>query len=168
MPMKGIRSHRTNRTAIVMPVDVQVASSAVEIPRAREIQRWADTALEEVANDGEPPDLCIRVVDNEESLALNSKFRGVDKPTNVLSFSADIDLPGENILGDVVICATVVYAEAADQGKSVGDHYAHMVVHGVLHLAGYDHEQQKDAELMEALEIKILERVGVVDPYTMS
>ncbi|MFP6837103.1 MAG: rRNA maturation RNase YbeY [Pseudomonadales bacterium] len=153
-----------------MPVEVQVASAVQiasaldEIPQAREIQIWADTALEEVV-DGEPPDLCIRVVDSEESLALNARFRGVDEPTNVLSFPAQVDLPGENIYGDVVICASVVCSEAADQGKSVCDHYAHMVVHGVLHLAGYDHEHNKDAELMEALEIKILERVGVADPY---
>jgi probable rRNA maturation factor len=148
-----------------MPVEVQLASAVNDIPKAREIQVWADTALEEVADDGEPPDLCVRVVDNEESVALNSRFRGVDEPTNVLSFPAQVDLPGKNIYGDVVICASVVCSEAADQGKSVCDHYAHMVVHGVLHLAGYDHQQDQDAELMEALEIKILERVGVADPY---
>ncbi len=148
-----------------MPVEVQLASAVNDIPKAREIQVWADTALEEVADDGEPPDLCVRVVDNEESVALNSRFRGIDEPTNVLSFPAQVDLPGKNIYGDVVICASVVCSEAADQGKSVCDHYAHMVVHGVLHLAGYDHQQDQDAELMEALEIKILERVGVADPY---
>ena len=148
-----------------MPVEVQLASAVNDVPKAREIQIWADTALEEVADDGEPPDLCVRVVDNEESVALNSRFRGIDEPTNVLSFPAQVDLPGKNIYGDVVICASVVCSEAADQGKSVCDHYAHMVVHGVLHLAGYDHQQDQDAELMEALEIKILERVGVADPY---
>ena len=148
-----------------MPVEVQLASAVDDIPKAREIQVWADTALEEVADDGEPPDLCVRVVDNEESVALNSRFRGIDEPTNVLSFPAQVDLPGKNIYGDIVICASVVCSEAADQGKSVCDHYAHMVVHGVLHLAGYDHQQDQDAELMEALEIKILERVGVADPY---
>jgi probable rRNA maturation factor len=150
-----------------MPVEVQVASAADAVPRAPEIQRWADAALEEMADDGEPPDLCIRVVDEEESQSLNSRYRGFDKPTNVLSFPAQINVPGENILGDVVICAPVVCAEAAGQGKSVGDHYAHMVVHGVLHLVGYDHERPQAAERMEALEIKILERLGVTDPYTV-
>ena len=151
-----------------MPVEVQFACAADAVPEAPDIQRWVDAALEEVADDGEPPDLCIRVVDEEESRELNSRFRGVDKPTNVLSFPAQIDVPGENILGDVVICAPIVCAEAAVQGKSVSDHYAHMIVHGVLHLAGYDHEGQQEAEQMEALEIRILERVGVIDPYTIS
>jgi probable rRNA maturation factor len=151
-----------------MPVEVQLASAAGEVPRAGEMQKWAEAALEEVVDDGEPPDLCIRVVDTRESQALNSRFRGVDKPTNVLSFSSEVEVPGESLLGDVVICAPVVCSEAAARGKSVSDHYAHLVVHGVLHLSGYDHEQQQDAELMEALEIKILERVGVTDPYIVS
>jgi len=151
-----------------MPVEVQLAVAAAAVPQPREIQRWADAALEEVAEEPEPPDLCIRVVDSEESQSLNARFRGVDKPTNVLSFPADVDVPGEKVLGDVVICAPVVCAEATDQKKSVGDHYAHMVVHGVLHLTGYDHELPADAEQMEALEKKILERVGVTDPYIVS
>jgi probable rRNA maturation factor len=151
-----------------MPVDVQVASSADNVPREQEIQSWADAALEELADDGEPPDLCVRVVDEDESQSLNSRFRNIDKPTNVLSFSAQVDVPGENILGDVVICAPVVSAEATQQGKCLSDHYAHMVIHGVLHLKGYDHIRQNEAERMETLEIEILERVGVSDPYTVS
>lgn len=149
-----------------MPVEVQIASAADEVPRAREIRHWADVALEEVADDGEPPDVCVRVVDEAESRALNLRFRGVDKPTNVLSFPAQIELPQESILGDVVVCAPLVSEEAADQGKTVSDHYAHLVVHGVLHLVGYDHEQPDAAKRMEALEIRILERIGVPDPYT--
>jgi probable rRNA maturation factor len=112
--------------------------------------------------------VCVRVVDREESRALNSRYRGMDKPTNVLSFPAQVDVPGEHILGDVVVCAAVVCAEAADQGKAVRDHYAHMIVHGVLHLTGYDHVKARDAQLMESLEKKILERVGVADPYIVS
>ena len=168
MPMRDIPSRDPNRIVAVMPVEVQIASAAEAVPRPRDIQRWADAALEEVADEGEPPDLCIRVVDEEEAQSLNSRYRGHHKPTNVLSFPAAIDVPGANILGDVVICAPVVCEEAAGQGKSVGDHYAHLVVHGVLHLTGYDHERQQEAGKMEALEIKILERVGVADPYTAS
>lgn len=122
-------------------------------------------ALEEVGDEGEPPDLCIRVVDGEESRDLNARYRGYDKPTNVLSFPADVALPGGKLLGDIVICAPVVGAEAAEQGKAPEDHFAHMVVHGVLHLSGYDHEQAGEAELMEAIERKILGRVGIADPY---
>jgi probable rRNA maturation factor len=168
MPTRVIRSRGLNRTAVVMPVEVQLVSAAGDVPRAREIQRWAEAALEEVADDGEPPDLCVRVVDNKESQALNARYRGSDKPTNVLSFPADVELPGETLLGDVVICAPVANAEAIEQGKTAGDHYAHLVVHGVLHLCGYDHELPQEADVMEALEVRILERVGVTDPYTVS
>ena len=98
-----------------MPVEVQLVSAAGDVPRAREIQRWAEAALEEVADDGEPPDLCVRVVDNRESQALNARYRGTDQPTNVLSFPADVELPGETILGDVVVCAPVANAEAVEQ-----------------------------------------------------
>jgi len=166
--MRAIRSPAQNRTVIAMSVDVQVATRAASVPKTGDIQRWVRAALQEIGAPGEPTDLCIRVVDSDEARVLNERYRGIDKPTNVLSFPAQVDVPGANILGDVVICAPVVSAEAADQGKNVGDHFAHMVVHGVLHLAGYDHEEPQDAELMEALEIRILERVGVTDPYTVS
>lgn len=148
-----------------MPVDVQIASVHAAIPAIARIEAWASAALEELGDDGEPPDLCIRVVDGEESRELNARYRGHDKPTNVLSFPADVVLPEARVLGDIVICAPVVGDEAAEQGKSPDDHFAHMVVHGVLHLSGYDHEQAGEAELMEAIEKKILERVGVADPY---
>jgi probable rRNA maturation factor len=153
------------RTATVMPVDVQIASAHAGIPSVAHIEGWASAALDEAGDDGEPPELCIRVVDGEESRELNARFRGQDKPTNVLSFPADVDLPEAKLLGDIVICAPIVGAEAVEQGKSPEDHFAHMVVHGVLHLSGYDHEQAGEAELMEAIEKRILERVGVADPY---
>ncbi|NIP15483.1 MAG: rRNA maturation RNase YbeY [Pseudomonadales bacterium] len=148
-----------------MPVDVQIASAQSGIPSVAHIEGWAAAALEELGDDGEPPELCIRIVDGQESRELNARYRGKDKPTNVLSFPADVDLPEGKLLGDVVICAPVVGAEAVEQGKSSEDHFAHMVVHGVLHLGGYDHEQSGEAELMETIEKKILERVGVADPY---
>tara|TARA_A100001037_G_scaffold133828_3_gene121375 strand:+ start:15375 stop:15824 length:450 start_codon:yes stop_codon:yes gene_type:complete len=148
-----------------MPVDVQLASTAGQLPELSAIQRWADLALEELGEDPEPPDLCIRLVDAAESQTLNSRFRGQEKPTNVLSFPADVHIPGRRTLGDVVICMPVVVGEAARQQKAVDDHLAHMVVHGVLHLFGYDHQKDDDAQRMEGLEQQILCQLGVADPY---
>ena len=148
-----------------MPVDVQLASTAGQLPELSAIQRWAALALEELGEDPEPPDLCIRLVDAAESQTLNSRFRGQEKPTNVLSFPADVHIPGRRTLGDVVICMPVVVGEAARQQKAVDDHLAHMVVHGVLHLFGYDHQKDDDAQRMEGLEQQILRQLGVADPY---
>ena len=104
-------------------------------------------------------------MDAVEGKSLSNRFRGMDEPTNVLSFPAEVEMPGETIWGDVVICAPVVFAEADDQGKPSEDHFAHMVVHGVLHLLGYDHETPQLAQLMETEEKRILESFGVADPY---
>ena len=113
-------------------------------------------------------EVCVRVVDETESRTLNRRYRGKDKPTNVLSFPADIELPEGRVWGDIVICAPVVAAEAEAQGKALEAHFAHMVVHGVLHLLGYDHESGADAETMESLETEILGRFGIGDPYACS
>ncbi len=115
-------------------------------------------------------DVCIRVVDEAESRALNDKFRQQDKPTNVLSFPAEVVIPEseadiDRILGDLVICDTVVRREAQSQKKRVHHHYAHMVVHGMLHLYGHDHVDAEEADVMEDIEREILERLGVADPY---
>jgi probable rRNA maturation factor len=107
------------------------------------------------------------VVDAAEMADLNKRFRHRDGTTNVLSFAVDEQPPGggERILGDVVICATVVVFEAAAQYKTVEDHYAHLVVHGVLHLCGFDHESAADAKVMEGHEVAILHALGIADPY---
>ncbi len=111
-------------------------------------------------------ELVIRVVDANESQELNKTFRGKDYPTNVLSFPADIQLPeGPAILGDIAICLPVVKREADEQSKRFDQHFAHMVVHGCLHLMGYDHEDEHDADQMEAKEIGILENLGYPNPY---
>lgn len=144
-----------------MPVEVQVACCKEELPTELQLQQWADAALQ-VAGEGS---LCVRVVDAEEGQGLSHRFRGLDKPTNVLSFPAEVELPGEKLWGDVVICAPVVFAEANDQGKRSDDHFAHMVIHGVLHLLGFDHATPQLAEHMESQEKRILERFGVADPY---
>jgi probable rRNA maturation factor len=110
--------------------------------------------------------VCIALVDEEESLALNARYRGKRKPTNVLSFPMRLpEQVGERMLGDLVICAPVVEREAREQGKPALAHWAHMVVHGMLHLQGYDHEAESEAASMEALEIRILKELGFGDPY---
>lgn len=146
-----------------MSVDVQLATQQPDTPNPELLERWALSAL--AISSDEPGELCVRVVDNQESQTLNAGYRGIDKPTNVLSFPTDVDIPDAKVLGDVVICAPIVEFEAAEQNKHVGDHYAHMVVHGVLHLMGYDHESEGEAEQMEQLEITILGELGIADPY---
>lgn len=118
-----------------------------------------------------PPDyvdseLCIRIVDADESAALNQRYRGKAGPTNVLSFPCASGVPELNLLGDLVICAPVVAGEAQTQGKTEAAHWAHMVVHGVLHLLGYDHIGDHDALIMETRERAILARLGFPDPYS--
>ena len=112
-------------------------------------------------------ELCIRVVGNAESHRLDLQFRGKDKPTNVLSFPASTAEQAQSgALGDLVICAPVVAAEAREQGKPLVAHWAHMVVHGTLHLLGYDHERPRAARRMEGLEVEILRGLGYHDPYS--
>jgi probable rRNA maturation factor len=127
------------------------------VPAGRLLRRWARAALDG-AGGGE---LTLRIVGARESRTLNRRFRGRDRPTNVLSFP--YDAPG--LLGDVVICAPVVNREAREQRKPPVAHWAHMVMHGVLHLRGYDHETPRDAEKMESRERDLLGACGFPDPY---
>ncbi|WP_420428214.1 rRNA maturation RNase YbeY [Algiphilus sp.] len=139
-------------------IAVQRAVPPRGIPSARSLRCFAEAA-------GARGALCLRVVDAEESRALNHQFRGRDKPTNVLSFPAASPLPELPQLGDIVLCAPVIQLEAEVQGKAPRAHWAHMVVHGVLHLRGYDHQNSDEAEAMEALERGILAKLGFADPY---
>ena len=143
-----------------MPVDVQFAAPRCTAPSASNLRRWAERALQE-----ETGGVCVRVVGAAEAGRLNGRYRGVEEPTNVLSFPSGAEIPGEKHLGDVVVCAPVVEAEAKEQNKRACDHYAHMVVHGVLHLRGFDHESAGDARVMESLEAAILDEIGIADPY---
>ncbi|MCY4562857.1 MAG: rRNA maturation RNase YbeY [Gammaproteobacteria bacterium] len=143
-----------------MPVDVQIAAPRCTAPSASNLRRWAERALQD-----ETGGVCVRVVGAAEAGKLNGRYRGVEKPTNVLSFPSGAEVPGEKHLGDVVVCAPVVEAEAQEQNKRACDHYAHMVVHGVLHLRGFDHESAGDARVMESLEAAILNEIGIADPY---
>ncbi|HET6471586.1 MAG TPA: rRNA maturation RNase YbeY [Pseudomonadales bacterium] len=145
-------------------IAVQIPAGVDSVPRATELRRWARAALQKVHEAG---NMCIRIVGTDEMADLNARFRKKKGATNVLSFGADIVIPDgdERWLGDVVICAPVVAAEAAEQHKSIRDHYAHLVVHGVLHLCGCDHEEPAEAEVMERLEVAILKTFSIDDPY---
>ena len=143
-------------------LDLQLAGDWDDLPERREFERWVAAAL----RDRQQAELTVRIVGREESRDLNSRYRGKDCATNVLSFPAGlpegIDLP---LLGDIVVCAPLVADEAAQQGKSLSDHWAHLVVHGVLHLLGYDHDEEAEALEMEALETVVLAGLGIDDPY---
>ncbi len=147
-------------------VDLQLASTTIGIPSERDFQSWTDAVLSQVMESNTPFELTIRVVDSEESKQLNKQYRDHDKPTNVLSFPFEvpegIDL---NLLGDLVICSQIVVDEAKTQNKVLFDHWAHMVIHGCLHLVGFDHISDSEAEEMESLEISILAKLGINNPY---
>ncbi len=144
-------------------IDVQVSGSRSGLPAVGKLRHWARSAL---AGRRNPAELSIRIVDAAESQALNRQFRAKDKPTNVLAFPADLPAElGLPLLGDVVICRDVVAAEAAAQGKAPEAHWAHMVIHGTLHLLGFDHQDPAQAEEMETLETELLAELGWPDPY---
>ena len=152
-----------------MPDDLVIAVSyglpRAGLPAPVSFRRWVAAALRG-ARRRKPAELAIRLVDTTEGRALNRDYRGKDYATNVLSFPAElppgVDLP---LLGDLAICAPVVLREAADQGKLPAHHWAHLTIHGVLHLLGYDHIIEADAGRMEALETRILAGLGISDPY---
>jgi probable rRNA maturation factor len=146
-------------------LDLQLASAADNLPTEAQVQQWLEAAILPFQAEAE---VTVRIVDHAESQQLNFDYRSKDKPTNVLSFPFQcppgIELP---LLGDLVICAPVVAAEAAEQHKSLQAHWAHMVVHGSLHLLGFDHINDDDAEQMEAEEITILQQLGITNPYLL-
>ena len=148
-----------------MPVELDVQYAVADqksLPDNEQLNLWANKALQGDTS----AHIGVRIVDEDESKNLNSQYRGKDSPTNVLSFP--MELPEEleeTILGDLVICASVVEAEAAEQDKSSEEHWAHMVIHGVLHLQGFDHLTDEQADEMELLEIKYLEELGYKNPY---
>lgn len=131
----------------------------------QQVSHWARATLRTAAGDANCT-LAIRVVDAEEGLALNHRFRGKDRPTNVLSFPADVSIPdGPRMLGDLALCYPVIEQEAQMQEKSIEAHLAHLVVHGILHLLGRDHVSESEASNMEAEEIGILRELGYANPY---
>ncbi len=145
-------------------IDVQYATDCAGLPEKEQFRLWADAVLQSIDVVSE---LSIRVVDEQESAALNEKWRNKNGPTNVLSFPADV--PGEvqpRPLGDIVVCAPVIAREAVEQGKLLNAHWAHVLIHGTLHLLGYDHIEGQQAQIMESLEIDILNKLEINNPYT--
>jgi probable rRNA maturation factor len=142
-------------------INIQRASQVANIPNDRAIRKWISAAISTLTK---PTELTLRIVNAAEARNLNSAFRGKDYATNVLTFV--YSEPKANILqGDIVLCAQVLAREAREQNKPINAHYAHLIVHGVLHLAGYDHEVEKDAKKMEVLEAKIVMGLGFLHPY---
>ena len=159
-------------TDIKLALSVQYATDAPQLPRWR-LRRWAQRALQAAATEEaavlESPrfrraELTLRLVDTEEGRSLNHDYRQRDYATNVLTFEYGID-PEGTVSGDIVLCVPVLHQEAADQGKPLLSHAAHLTVHGVLHALGYDHLDEEDARQMEALETRILAGMGIPDPY---
>jgi metalloprotein, YbeY family len=147
-----------------MIIDLQIAcEQETGLPTTEQIEQWATAAVQPQSDEVE---MTVRIVDEAESHELNLNYRGKDRPTNVLSFPFEcpdeVELP---LLGDLVICRQVVEREAQEQEKPLMAHWAHMVVHGSLHLLGYDHIEDDEAEEMESLEAQIMTELGFADPY---
>jgi probable rRNA maturation factor len=146
-----------------LELDVSYAARRPWVPSPRQLSGWAAGALAPARKSWV---LSVRIVGLARSRSLNARYRHKDKSTNVLSFSGAGAVPdGRHFLGELVICAPVVAREALDQGKSLEAHWAHMTVHGVLHLLGFDHEEEPEAVKMASKEIQILDRLGFSDPY---
>ncbi|MCP4791366.1 MAG: rRNA maturation RNase YbeY [Gammaproteobacteria bacterium] len=157
-------------------IDLQIATQEQDLPSHEQFQQWVSLASEGQTTQS---DITIRLVDDAESQQLNADYRGKNQPTNVLSFPAQMDefeaefsIPelieeagGMGYLGDLVINAAIVKREALQQNKEAMEHWAHLVIHGCLHLQGYDHIEDDEAEQMEGLEIALLAAMGIANPY---
>jgi probable rRNA maturation factor len=155
-------------------LDLQLASDSADIPKQEDIQKWLDSVLS--YQQLSEKEVTVRIVDDAEIQQLNLQYRGKDKTTNVLSFpfempefalpaGAHIDESMSDFLGDIVICAPVVKQESIQQNKRLSHHWAHILIHGTLHLIGYDHIEEQEAEEMEGIEIVILQKLAIDDPY---
>lgn len=145
-------------------IEIQAVFASKNQPDQQQIQHWVDAALADFEQDTE---IVVRIVDEQESAQLNEQYRHKSGPTNILSFPVELPEGVElNLLGDLVICAPVLEKEALEQDKLLADHWAHIIIHGVLHLLGYDHVDEDEAELMENKEIAILNKLHINNPYT--
>ena len=143
-------------------VDLQNDDALLDIPSSEQFSTWVQAALRGPFDNLEQT---IRVVDEAESQALNLQYRSKDAPTNILSFPAEIPHIDYQCLGDLVVCAPIVAREAQEQGKELDAHWAHLIVHGMLHLQHFDHQTDDEADKMEALEVDILSTLGYINPY---
>ncbi len=146
-------------------LELQVVFASEGQPEQTQLHHWLDTALYGIGRDTE---IVVRIVDEAESAELNHDYRGKQGPTNILSFPFEApDIPGfeSELLGDLVVCAPVLAKEAIEQGKPLSNHWAHIIIHGVLHLLGYDHIDEAEAEAMESQEIAILAKLEIPNPY---
>jgi probable rRNA maturation factor len=166
MPTRGKSKPTSAGPRVTLSLALQFASASPALPSRAQLRRWVKAAL------GRSARITVRVVDPPEARALNKQFRGKDYATNVLTFVYDAAshvASAEAVLtGDIVLCAPVVEREAREQGKATQAHYAHLTVHGVLHLQGYDHERSREAKIMEQLEIDTLAKLGYADPYLLA
>ncbi len=146
---------------MALEAEVQIATDEPGVPDKSSLRQWVRQAFPELHGS-----ILVRLVDSPESAALNERYRHKSGPTNILSFPLDLPpgVPNEQ-LGDLIICAPVVARQAREQGKTLENHYRHLLVHGVLHLQGHDHQSDAEAQAMEAREIEILDRLGVPNPY---
>ena len=147
---------------MAIKTDLQNDAALAPVPSLQQFQTWIESSLQ---SSHQRLEQTVRIVDEDESRDLNLRFRARDYATNVLAFPGESELLDYDCLGDLVICAPVVAAEAHAQGKVLEAHWAHMVVHGMLHLQGFDHQDDSDTAQMEALEIKILDTLGYTNPY---
>lgn len=159
MPTSATATSRRGRRPR-LTLSLQVGPRGIRAPTERQVRRWASAALTTYG------DITVRIVGAVEGRRLNLRYRGETQATNVLSFPYDATRGA--VRGDIVLCAPVISREARAQGKSEEAHYAHLTVHAVLHLRGYDHKRRRDAERMEALEKKLLSKLGYPDPYEAS
>jgi len=144
-------------------VEIQTIFESAGQPSEAQIQLWVDTALAEVNHDTE---IVVRIVDEQESAELNEQYRHKQGPTNILSFPVEIpDGIDLDLLGDLVVCAPVLEQEALQQNKVLAHHWAHIIIHGVLHLLGYDHLDDEQADDMETKEITLLQQLNIPNPY---
>lgn len=144
-------------------IHIQNPIDAEEVPDPSTLQHWAEVVLHDHRQQAE---ICLRLIDREESAALNHRFRAKNKATNVLSFPVDLPEGVEDpYLGDIAVCPSVLIEEARAGNISLEQHWAHLFIHGILHLLGYDHIDDDDAETMEALEITLLQQLGYANPY---
>ncbi|OGT30972.1 MAG: rRNA maturation RNase YbeY [Gammaproteobacteria bacterium RIFCSPHIGHO2_12_FULL_35_23] len=156
---------KKNNSKASLRLALQIACKEMDLPTRQEFHSWATVAL---ANHfKEKLELCIRIVEPKESKELNFRYRGKNKPTNVLSFSYDEhqEAGATKLLGDLVLCAELIKQEALTQSKALQAHWAHLTIHGVLHLLGYDHQTTAQAKTMETLEIAILQQLNFNNPY---